>query len=72
MSKRINKFFFWLFLHTPERLKRFYPQTVIDRIGQTARKEIDCMQSDIIRQKWQLITAQQKLKELKHDPDNNI
>jgi len=69
----IDKFLFWLYLRTPERLKKLYPSRIIDRIGQTARKEIDCMQSDIIRQKWQLIAAQQKLKEVKaNDPDNNI
>lgn len=68
----IDKFLFWLYLRTPERLKKLYPSRIIDRIGQTARKEIDCMQSDIIRQKWQLIEAQQKLKELRNDPDNNI
>ena len=68
----IDKFLFWLYLRTPERLKKLYPSRIIDRIGQTARKEIDCMQSDIIRQKWQLIEAQQTLKELRNDPDNNI
>lgn len=68
----IDKFLFWLFLRTPETLKRFYPSRIIDRIGKTAKKEIDCMQSDIIRQKWQLVEAQQKLKELRNDSDNNI
>ena len=68
----IDKFLFWLFLRTPEPLKRLYPPRIIDRIGQATRKEIDSMQSDIIRQKWQLVAAQQKLKEVKaNDSDNN-
>ena len=69
----MNKFLFWLYLHTPERLKSLYPQRIIDKVGETATKEISALQSDIIRQKWQLIAAQQKLKEVKaNDPDNNI
>ena len=69
----IDKFLFWLFLRTPEPLKRLYPPRIIDRIGRTAKKEIDMLQSDIIRQKWQLIEANRKLKEVKTNvPDNNI
>ena len=71
MSKRINKFFFWLFLHTPERLKRFYPQTVIDRIGETTKKEIDILQSEIIKQKGKIIATEQELKEVKNVHNNN-
>ena len=63
----IDKFLFWLFLRTPETLKRFYPSRIIDRIGQTAKKEIDCMQSDIIKSRWQLIEAQEKLKNIKRN-----
>lgn len=71
MSKRINKFFFWLFLHTPERLKRFYPQSVIDRIGETTKKEIDMLQSEITRLKWQQIKADSKLKEIHNVHNHN-
>ena len=67
MNQRINKFLFWLFIRTPEPLKRFYPSRIIDRIGQTAKKEIDCMQSDIIKSRWQLIEAQEKLKNIKRN-----
>lgn len=67
MNLRINKFLFWLFIRTPEPLKRFYPSRIIDRIGQTAKKEIDCMQSDIIKSRWQLIEAQEKLKNIKRN-----
>lgn len=63
----IDKFLFWLFLRTPEPLKRLYPSRIIDRIGKTAKKEIDCMQSDIIKSRWQLIEAQEKLKNIKRN-----
>lgn len=63
----IDKLLFWLFLRTPEPLKRLYPSRIIDRIGQTAKKEIDCMQSDIIKSRWQLIEAQEKLKNIKRN-----
>ena len=63
----IDKFLFWLFLRTPEPLKRFYPSRIIDRIGKTAKNEIDCIQSDIIKSRWQLIEAQEKLKNIKRN-----
>lgn len=63
----IDKFLFWLFIRTPEPLKRLYPSRIIDRIGKTAKKEIDCMQSDIIKSRWQLIKAQEKLKNIKRN-----
>lgn len=63
----IDKFLFWLFIRTPEPLKRLYPSRIIDRIGKTAKKEIDCMQSDIIKSRWQLIEAQEKLKNIKRN-----
>lgn len=67
----IDKFLFWLYLRTPERLKKLYPQRIIDRIGEATKKEIDMLQSDIIRQKWQLTAAQQKIKEVKPNVSDN-
>lgn len=61
----MNKFLFWLYLHTPERLKSLYPQQIIDKVGETATKEISALQADIIRLKWQQIEADKKLKGLK-------
>lgn len=61
----MNKFLFWLYLHTPERLKSLYPQRIIDKVGETATKEISALQADIIRLKWQQIEADKKLKGLK-------
>ena len=63
----MNKFLFWLFLHTPEHLKRFYPQSVIDRIAEATKKEIDSMQSDIIKSKWKLIEAEKHLQHIKRN-----
>ena len=63
----IDKFLFWLFLRTPEPLKRLYPPRIIDRIGQATRKEIDCIQSDIIKSRWKLIEAQQRLENIKRN-----
>lgn len=69
----MNKFLFWLYLRTPETLKRLYPQRIIDSIGETATKEISALQADIIRLKWQQIEADKRLKEVKKNvPDNNI
>ena len=63
----IDKFLFWLYLRTPEPLKRLYPPRIINRIGEATKKEIDMMQSDIIRQKWQLIEAEKHLQHMKRN-----
>ena len=68
----IDKILFWLYLHTPERLKSLYPQRIIDSIGETATKKISALQADITRLKWQQKEADKRLKEVKaNDPDNN-
>lgn len=67
----MNKFLLWLYLRTPEPLKRLYPPRIINRIGEATKKEIDCMQSEIIKSRWRLAAAQQKIKEVKPNVSDN-